>query len=65
MDLDINLELRLETHLVHTEDGYILHVLNAKASLRCSIIRNDFAKNLGLSLETHFVHTEDGYVLQV
>jgi hypothetical protein len=53
------------TYFIHTEDGYVLQVYSAEASLRYSIIKYDLAKNFGLSLETHFVHKEDGYVLQV
>jgi hypothetical protein len=40
MDLARNLGLSLETHLVHTEDGYVLQVCIAEASLRYIIISN-------------------------
>jgi hypothetical protein len=40
VDLARNLGLSLETHLVHTEDGYILQVYSTEASLRNSIISN-------------------------
>jgi hypothetical protein len=39
-DLARNLGLSLETHLVHTEDGYVLQVYSNEASLRYRIIRN-------------------------
>jgi hypothetical protein len=40
VDLARNLGLSLETHLVHTEDGYVLQVYSNEASLRYRIIRN-------------------------
>jgi hypothetical protein len=57
--------LSLETHLIHTEDGYVLQVYSAEASLRYRIIRNGPPQKAQVESWIHLVHKEDGYVLQV
>jgi len=61
MDLARNLGLSLETHLVYTEDVYVLQIYSAEAILRyCTAYSGmDLASNLGVSLESLLVHTED------